>query len=315
MRFFYALSALCVLFSCFARPGSAAIITCPDAVADTARGEELFNGSDHPDYQRIAALFRSAMDSCPTWSKPARYLADILAEQEQYPEAIKFYQEALAREPDDFEAMFYLGDVYLKTGQKVHALRFYNKGIRILENNNQLQRDNRELLRQYQAECRELAKQVNYVTRDWAINHLDRARDARLGTRPAISTAIEFVYNRADIEPDWQAQLDTLAEVLTSEAMQSYRQIIQGHADVDGDLEYNDRLSLARARAVREYLQAHGVKAENILAVQGMGERQQLRRRPGESDVAWKQRNRRVVFISCLPDMDQAACLRSAGSL
>ncbi|MCK5515742.1 MAG: OmpA family protein [Desulfobulbaceae bacterium] len=286
---------------------------CPQGEATVARGEQLFNASDTPDYPAIEALFRRAISQCPTWSQPARYLGDILAEQNRFQEAITAYEQALGRDSNDFEAMLYLGDAYQAVGKKVHALRYFTKGIRMIENDNRLLEDNRELLAQYQPLRKELSAIVVYVDANEALNHLDRTRSSRLSVRPSVTTAIEFLVNRADLEPDWQAQLDTIAEVLNDESMRNYRQIIQGHADIDGNSTDNDRLSLNRARSVQSYLIARGVSSNNIFLAEGIGERRQLERQAGESDQQWKRRNRRVVFISCEASMDRESCLRSAG--
>jgi outer membrane protein OmpA-like peptidoglycan-associated protein len=66
--------------------------------------------------------------------------------------------------------------------------------------------------------------------------------------------------------------------------------IIEGHTDIRGDLEYNNRLSLARASAVRDALARSGVPASRMRAV-GFGPSRPIDSNQGE--VAWA-RNRRV---------------------
>lgn len=63
-----------------------------------------------------------------------------------------------------------------------------------------------------------------------------------------------------------------------------------GHTDTVGNDEYNDKLSLERAQAVREILIGMGVPAQNITAA-GRGKREQLV--PTADNVA-EPRNRRV---------------------
>ncbi|MEN9810432.1 MAG: hypothetical protein RLZZ488_1999 [Pseudomonadota bacterium] len=65
---------------------------------------------------------------------------------------------------------------------------------------------------------------------------------------------------------------------------------IEGHTDIRGSLEYNNRLSLARATAVREALIRADVPAARMRAV-GFGPARPID--PAQSDVAWA-RNRRV---------------------
>ncbi len=66
--------------------------------------------------------------------------------------------------------------------------------------------------------------------------------------------------------------------------------IIEGHTDVRGQLDYNNRLSLARASSVREALLRVGVPANRMRAV-GFGPSRPID--PNQNDLAWA-RNRRV---------------------
>lgn len=66
--------------------------------------------------------------------------------------------------------------------------------------------------------------------------------------------------------------------------------IIEGHTDIRGSLEHNNRLSLARASSVRDALMKAGVPAARMRAV-GFGPARPLD--PSQNEVAWA-RNRRV---------------------
>jgi outer membrane protein OmpA-like peptidoglycan-associated protein len=68
---------------------------------------------------------------------------------------------------------------------------------------------------------------------------------------------------------------------------------IEGHADVRGDAEFNQRLSERRAANVREALIHHGMDAELITA-EGFGASQPLREGTSDEDHAV---NRRVEFV------------------
>ncbi|NBX15790.1 MAG: OmpA family protein [Proteobacteria bacterium] len=69
--------------------------------------------------------------------------------------------------------------------------------------------------------------------------------------------------------------------------------VIEGHTDIRGDLEYNNRLSLARANAVKDVLQRSGVPASRMRAA-GFGPSRPLD--PNQDEVALA-RNRRVELI------------------
>lgn len=66
--------------------------------------------------------------------------------------------------------------------------------------------------------------------------------------------------------------------------------IIEGHTDFRGQLDYNNRLSLARASSVREALLRVGVPANRMRAV-GFGPSRPID--PNQNELAWA-RNRRV---------------------
>jgi hypothetical protein len=62
--------------------------------------------------------------------------------------------------------------------------------------------------------------------------------------------------------PQSVSDLDKIADFLLKNPNQKIR--IEGHADEDGDSNYNLKLSESRASAVKTYLIAKGIKAENI---------------------------------------------------
>ena len=67
---------------------------------------------------------------------------------------------------------------------------------------------------------------------------------------------------------------------------------ISGHTDNRGSNSYNKRLSLARAKAVKDYLIQKGIDGER-LKVKGFGEEQSIA--PNNSDEG-RRINRRVEF-------------------
>jgi OmpA-OmpF porin, OOP family len=69
--------------------------------------------------------------------------------------------------------------------------------------------------------------------------------------------------------------------------------VIEGHADRRGKPEVNQRLSAARANAVRAYLTRKHSVAEQRLKAVGKGDTQPL----NPDDPAAKE-NRRVTFVS-----------------
>jgi len=97
-----------------------------------------------------------------------------------------------------------------------------------------------------------------------------------------------FATNRATIQPESFPRLDRVVEYMTHRA--SARISISGHTDNVGNARRNQRLSEARAQAVRDYLVEHGIDGGRIEAV-GYGDQ-----RPTASNdtEAGRRQNRRI---------------------
>lgn len=73
---------------------------------------------------------------------------------------------------------------------------------------------------------------------------------------------VYFDYNEATIREESKAMLSKVADVLMKTPEQTIE--IEGHCDVRGSTEYNLHLGERRARSVRKYLEAQGVKDKQI---------------------------------------------------
>jgi OOP family OmpA-OmpF porin len=79
---------------------------------------------------------------------------------------------------------------------------------------------------------------------------------------------IQFDTNQATLKPESQSTLDEITKALSANpALQLY---VVGHTDDEGTLDYNNDLSLRRARTVVEALVAAGIK-RNRLTPSGVG--------------------------------------------
>ncbi len=85
--------------------------------------------------------------------------------------------------------------------------------------------------------------------------------------------------------------LDEVAQALKDHPTLSVR--IEGHTDNAGRADHNMRLSMRRARAVRDYLVAHGIAGDRLEAV-GFGSEQPL---ATNATFEGRERNRRVEFV------------------
>lgn len=114
-----------------------------------------------------------------------------------------------------------------------------------------------------------------------------------LSAQPAapVKFILYFMPESTTVDPNSLVALRSLfAEVAKREAAEVQ---ITGHTDRVGKVEYNDRLSLERARAVKQMLIHRGLKSSFIRTV-GRGEREPLVPTP---DEATEPQNRRVEVI------------------
>jgi len=71
-----------------------------------------------------------------------------------------------------------------------------------------------------------------------------------------------FDFDKAEIKPGSHGYLDEVAEIL--EKNPSLKVEIQGHTDNVGSAAYNEKLSVKRAKAVRDYLKSKGISADKL---------------------------------------------------
>lgn len=106
---------------------------------------------------------------------------------------------------------------------------------------------------------------------------------------------IYFDYNSASIRTDAEEELNALAKLLNENVEVSVE--IGSHCDARGDDSYNRELSVKRAKSVRKYLLAQGVK-ESRLTYQGYGESQILNKCKNGVECTEEEHeiNRRTTF-------------------
>jgi len=117
-------------------------------------------------------------------------------------------------------------------------------------------------------------------------------RDYQLKQTPLGATLVlqdvVFETGKADLKPGAAQRLQPMAQYLQANPQVKVR--IDGHTDAQGSDSYNQRLSEARAQAVRTTLAGMGVAGERITAV-GHGEADPV---ADNRNAAGRQQNRRV---------------------
>ena len=109
----------------------------------------------------------------------------------------------------------------------------------------------------------------------------------------AVALKIPFAFDSATLLPDAFRVLDFVAEALLSPQAFDQGLIVEGHTDSTGSADYNHRLSVRRAAAVRHYLSSHYGIDTNRLVIKGFGES-----RPYDASSPSSSINRRVQMIS-----------------
>lgn len=108
---------------------------------------------------------------------------------------------------------------------------------------------------------------------------------------PSLKLKVEFDTNSAGIRPCAYPLLKELGVALTSKQLWRANILVGGHTDADGGDDYNLRLSLERADAVRQFLVSVCDVPNERLRVRGYGEAMPLK---PNSTPYYKQMNRRV---------------------
>ncbi len=83
--------------------------------------------------------------------------------------------------------------------------------------------------------------------------------------KPSVSLLVQFDFDSANVRPESQQVLQNLAEALRSHALRDAKFAVEGHTDAKGAVEYNRKLSLARAEAVAKFLSAREVDSARLL--------------------------------------------------
>lgn len=109
-----------------------------------------------------------------------------------------------------------------------------------------------------------------------------------------VNLKVEFDFDKWDIRPDAALILDELGKALTSPELAGRSFTLRGHTDSVGTEEYNMRLSLRRAAAVKNYLATKFKIAPELLIPKGFGESMSLA--PNDTPEN-RQLNRRVEVV------------------
>lgn len=106
-----------------------------------------------------------------------------------------------------------------------------------------------------------------------------------------VTHGILFDVNRATVKPESAGALKEIVRLMQEHGDLKFE--IRGHTDSDGSVDANQKLSEARAEAVRENLISLGIEADRLTA-RGLGATQPIDR---NDNPEGKANNRRVEFV------------------
>jgi len=116
------------------------------------------------------------------------------------------------------------------------------------------------------------------------------------GTQLTVQNDVLFAFDKAELRPEATEALGRVAEIIHQRHPRAVR--IVGHTDAIGSEEYNQDLSLRRARAVEQWLAANGGGLPPM-QVEGRGESQPVAPNTvdGRDNPNGRQKNRRVEVL------------------
>ncbi len=120
--------------------------------------------------------------------------------------------------------------------------------------------------------------------------------EERCRHRLVVAADALFDFDRDTLSPQAEATLQALGPQLAKE---KGAVTVEGHTDAKGSDDYNQKLSERRARAVRDWLAAHGHLAAGTTAI-GYGESKPMAPNAapdGSDDPAGRAKNRRVEVV------------------
>ena len=114
------------------------------------------------------------------------------------------------------------------------------------------------------------------------------AKPKPVAEKVTFAADVFFDFDKSVIKPDGKSKLDDLSNKIRGINLEVV--IAIGHADSIGSDEYNQRLSVRRAEAVKAYLVSKGIEANRIYT-EGKGEKQPV---ASNATADGRAKNRRV---------------------
>ncbi len=97
---------------------------------------------------------------------------------------------------------------------------------------------------------------------------MDNQLEPEASQPASASMLITFKTNSAELTFTAKQALDTVGRALNMDRLADFKFVIEGHADLSGSYQLNQRLSKARAEAVMNYLvYNHSIQPDRLMAI------------------------------------------------
>lgn len=107
----------------------------------------------------------------------------------------------------------------------------------------------------------------------------------------SVYVPVRFLYDSSELTREARQALLIIARALQDTSLRTLPFVVEGHADAKGTADYNQALSLRRARSAANYLIVLGVQ-EHRLSIRGRGEEDPL-----EGVSPYAPENRRIEIV------------------
>jgi len=251
-------------------------------------------------------FYRKAVAIAPGYREAWNNLGDVYENLGNYSQALEAYDKAVQLAPDWAPPLFGIADVHFRAGRWQDSVAYYDKGLK-LEPGDELSRLRREFAAarlggatdsgpQGPIGAEEIVTALSLFTKR-GLDGIVNAPSVTFG-----EAQIPFRTASAEILPEAKHQLGEIARALRDNRLSGIVFEVSGHTDERGPADYNQRLSVRRAEAVKIYLVKQGVEPARLFA-RGYGENRPIAF--GHDAVSWAA-NRRVQ-ITRLDQEDLAA--------
>jgi len=251
-------------------------------------------------------LYRKALEIAPGYREAWNNLGDVYENLGDYAQALEAYGKAVQLAPDWAPPLFGIADVHFRAGRWQESVEYYDRGLK-LEPGDELSRLRRDFAAARLAGATDSGPQ-GLITAEEIVTALSQFTKRGLDgivNAPSVTfgeAQVPFRTASAEILPEAKRQLAQIARALSDNRLSGIVFEVSGHTDERGAADYNQRLSVRRAEAVKGYLVRQGVEPARLLA-RGYGESRPIAF--GHDAVSWAA-NRRVQ-ITRLDQEDLAA--------